>query len=402
LQSKGLGDLGELQKQLERERHSLQLFIIKIKQEHDERKESQETSDRHERREREYFKASYGDPCGPGNRFLLEAELGRGAFSTVYRGRDIGGQGKEFAIKFIRSNAMLRKATEKEIKLMRRLRTQASEKDPDGARCFLGLAGPETFEHEGHLALVFQLQKCDLRSGLHKYGQGHGLPLALVRNYARNIFFALRALRKINVIHSDLKPDNLLISLDKTSVKLSDFGSAMDVADRVRTDCVQPRYYRSPEIILGHPYDMQIDMWSAGATLFELVTGRILFTGRTNNGMIHEMLKICGAFARRFATSGEFAAKHFNGAGDFLVDNQGTNMGDLVIPMAKFLKPSQTVLQQMQEAVKEPTGDGDAAKSHSALVQSFASLITKCVAPNPAERANPEVALEHRLLQQGA
>merc|ERR1719421_1860721 len=128
----------------------------------------------------------------------------------------------------------MRKVTEKEVKLMRRLRSQASEKDPDGAACFLGLAGPETFEHCGHLALVFQLQKCDLRSGLHRYGQGKGLPLAFVRNYAVHIFKALRALRSISVIHSDLKPDNLLISLDKASVKLSDFGSAMDVTERLK------------------------------------------------------------------------------------------------------------------------------------------------------------------------
>eukprot|EP00913_Durusdinium_trenchii_P010327 g9684.t1 len=45
--------------------------------------------------------------------------------------------------RFIRKNSVLRSATEQEVKLMRRLRTQASELDPVGARCFLGLAGPE-------------------------------------------------------------------------------------------------------------------------------------------------------------------------------------------------------------------------------------------------------------------
>lgn len=398
LRHAGLGDLAELQKQLDKERSSLQLFIIKAKQEHDDK---QETNERRERREREYFKASFGEPCGPGNRFLLEDEIGKGAFSTVFRCRDTGAQGKEYAIKFIRSNAMLRKATEKEVKLMRRLRNQASEKDPEGARCFLALAGPETFEHNGHFALVFQLQRCDLRSGLQKYGQGRGLPLATVQNYAKNIFLALRALRRINIIHSDLKPDNLLISLDKSSVKLSDFGSAMDVAERVRTDYVQPRYYRSPEIILGQSYGTQIDIWSAGATLFELATGRILFTGKTNNGMLHEMLKICGAFKKQFATSGEFAARHFNDDGDLMIDRQSTNKSELVVPMAQFLKPSQTILHVMQEAIKEPT-DGIASKLHLAVLQHLASLITKCIIPSPTERATPELALEHRLFHRGA
>lgn len=116
-------------------------------------------------------------------------------------------------LRFIRKNSVLRSATEAEVKLMRRLRTQASELDAEGARCFLGLAGPEVMEHDGHLALCFQLQRCDLRSALKRWGQGKGLPLQLVRNYARNVFLALRALKRVSIVHSDLKPDNLLVSM---------------------------------------------------------------------------------------------------------------------------------------------------------------------------------------------
>merc|ERR1719456_299925 len=215
---------------------------------------------------------------------------------------------------------MCRRATEKEVKLMRRLRNQASTADPEGARYLLGLGGIEMFEHEGHLAVVLQLMKCDLRSGLRKYGQGHGLPLPFVHTFARDIFLALRALRSIQVVHTDLKPDNLLISLDRTSVRLSDFGSAMgeEQAGQVRTDYLQPRFYRAPEVIMGQPYTTQIDMWSAGATLYELATDRALFHGESNNGMIQKMLKVCGPFSKAAATTGKFASKHFNENGDFL------------------------------------------------------------------------------------
>lgn len=48
------------------------------------------------------------------------------------------------------------------------------------------------------------------------------------------------------------------------SVKLSDFGSAMDLKDRLRpekaAESLQPRFYRAPEVILGQPYDTQIDV----------------------------------------------------------------------------------------------------------------------------------------------
>jgi len=374
------------------------MFVLKAKQEHEEKLE---TADRRERREREYYQPScWGEPCGPENRYLLEGEVGKGAFSTVFKGRDAM-QGKEYAIKFVRQNAMLRKATEKEVKLMRRLRTQASVADPEGASCFLGLAGLETFEHDGHLAVVVQLQKCDLRSGLHKYGQGRGLPLPTVQCYAGNIFKALRALRKVNIIHSDVKPDNLLISMDKASVKLSDFGSAMEMSERIRTDCVQPRFYRAPEVFLGQSYDMQIDVWSAGLTLFELATGRILLQGKSNNGMIHEMLKVCGAFSRKFSTSGEYATKYFTAQGEFKCQDPSSGAAEVIMPMAKFPKPGpppQQFQRLLEEHIKVPPPGSDENR-HQARLRRLADLLARCIVPVSAERMLPDAVLGHRFFQ---
>lgn len=387
-----LGDLGELQRQLDEDRNRLQLFVIKAKQEHEELQESKE---KREQREQEYYKVELGEPCGPDNRFLLEAELGKGVFSTVYRGKDLRAQGKEFAVKFVRCNPMCKRAADKEIKLMRRLRNQCSLADPEGAKCLLGLAGMEMFEHEGHLAMVLQLMRCDLRSGLRKYGMGHGLPLAFVQSFGRDIFRALRVLRTIKVVHTDLKPDNLLMSLDKTSVRLSDFGSAMDVAQatNIRTDYLQPRYYRAPEVITGQAYSTQIDVWSAGVTLFELATDKTLFKGETNNGMIHEMLKICGEFPKKLAVSGKFASKHFTVTGDFKWRNRDSGKEE-TIPMSQFPKPKQPVYDHLNEALKKPE-DKEASARHEATLASLADLISRCLHFDPSERITPSDALAH-------
>lgn len=396
--SLGIGDLAKLQKQLDEDRSRLQLFVLKAKQEHEDKRE---TKDRRERRELEYYKASFGEPCGPNNRFLLEAELGKGAFSTVFRGRD-SMQDKEYAIKFIRQNVMLRKATEREIKLMRRLRKEAAEVDPDGASCLLGLAGSETFEHEGHLALVFQLQRCDLRSGLQRYGRGHGLPLQTVQSYAKNIFLALRALWRVKVIHSDLKPDNLLISLDKSSVKLSDFGSAMTHTDRIRTEYLQPRFYRAPEVILGQPYSMQIDMWSAGATLYEIASGRVLFERRTNNGMIHEMLKVCGAFPKSFATAGHVSSKHFTADGSFKLLAQESATGtEALLTMSDFPRPEPPITGKLEKALQAGAEGSVLSARQQGVVKHLGLLIARCLFPVPAGRLTPESALEQRFFQLG-
>jgi serine/threonine protein kinase len=396
-----LGDLSELQKQLDQDRDQLEMFIVRAKQEHEERRESKE---KEEQREREYYKAEIGEPCGPENRFLLEAFLGKGVFSTVYQAKDMGQQGKQFAVKFIRANPMCRRATEKEVKLMRRLRLQASVQDPEGARALLGLGGVEMFEHEGHLAVVLQLMKCDLRTGLRRYGQGLGLPLPYVHAFAKDIFFALRALRSIKVVHTDLKPENLLISLDRMSVRLSDFGSAMDVnqTSKVRTDYLQPRFYRAPEVILGNSYGTQIDIWSTGVTLYELATDRTLFRGESNNGMIHAMLKVCGAFAKPLQ-AGKFASKHFSETGDFIMKDKG-NASTELLPMNNFTKPARSIVQLLEEsAVKRQTAEGGSAEpiKHQGSLRQLADLILKCCDIDPEKRIVPKVALTHAFVQKG-
>ena len=46
------------------------------------------------------------------------------------------------------------------------------------------------------------------------------------------------------------------------------------------------RFYRAPEIILGLKYEFGVDLWSAGCTIYELYTGKIMFPGHTNNDML--------------------------------------------------------------------------------------------------------------------
>jgi serine/threonine protein kinase len=64
----------------------------------------------------------------------------------------------------------------------------------------------------------------------------------------------------------------------QSSIKVIDFGSSCYEHQRVYT-YIQSRFYRSPEVILGLPYSMAIDMWSLGCILAELYTGYPLFPG---------------------------------------------------------------------------------------------------------------------------
>lgn len=63
--------------------------------------------------------------------------------------------------------------------------------------------------------------------------------------------------------------------LENPIIKLTDFGLIQKQTDKNRT--IQTRYYRSPEVLLGYKYDKNIDFWSLNCTIYELITGKILF-----------------------------------------------------------------------------------------------------------------------------
>merc|ERR1712037_290964 len=79
-------------------------------------------------------------------------------------------------------------------------------------------------------------------------------------------------MKKANIVHADIKPDNILVNESKLHLKLCDFGSASHVAEGEITPYLVSRFYRAPEIILGMKYDFGIDLWSSGTTFYELYT----------------------------------------------------------------------------------------------------------------------------------
>lgn len=179
----------------------------------------------------------------------------------------------------------------------------------------------------------------DLRSVIKKFGKENGLNIKAVRVYAQHLFQALALLQKCNIIHADIKPDNMLVTKNKNTLKLCDLGSASDISENEITPYLVSRFYRAPEIsiyyyylihiVLGIPYDFAIDVWSVSCTLFELYTGKILFPGKTNNQMLSLMMGLKGKLPHKVLKKGQFTSKHFDEDFNFLQEDTDKITGNV-------------------------------------------------------------------------
>lgn len=113
------------------------------------------------------------------------------------------------------------------------------------------------------------------------------------------------------------------VNESRTVLKICDLGTAIDRSDAATahneiTPYLVSRFYRAPEIILGMPYDYSVDMWSIGCTLYELYTGKILFTGDSNNQMLRAIMEIRGKMSGKLYRRGQLWQMHFDEMGNFI------------------------------------------------------------------------------------
>ena len=86
-------------------------------------------------------------------------------------------------------------------------------------------------------------------------------------------------LNRFSFFFQDLKPSNIVVRSDCT-LKILDFGLARSAGTSfMMTPYVVTRYYRAPEVILGMGYKENVDIWSVGCIMGEMIRGGVLFPG---------------------------------------------------------------------------------------------------------------------------
>ncbi|KAL8805800.1 MAG: hypothetical protein Q9182_001712 [Xanthomendoza sp. 2 TL-2023] len=330
-----------------------------------------------------YYKVLPGEVLD--NRYHVQSNLGRGMFSGVVRATDQKLE-KLAAIKIIRNNESMKKAGLKEVDILQKLATA----DPEDKKHIVRLE--RIFEHKGHLCMVFENLSINLREVLKKFGRDVGINLKAVRAYAQQMFLGLSLLRKCNVLHADLKPDNVLVNESRNVLKICDLGSASDATENEITPYLVSRFYRAPEIILGIPYDFGIDVWSIGCTLFELYTGKILFTGRSNNQMLRAIMECRGKFSHKVLRKAEFGRQHFDDLLNFRSIEKDKLTGKDVVRILNFTKPTRDLRSRLMANAR------DMDEVEMKELYSFIDLLDRCLNLNAEKRCTPVEALKHPFI----
>src|SRR5688572_10422333 len=203
-------------------------------------------------------------------RYRLDAQVGSGGMSTVYRAFD---------------STLERRVA---IKLMHReiaAETDQLERFRREARAVAQLSHPhivgviDAGEEDGRPYIVFEYVEGEtLKDRIRRLGR---LPVDESLAYAIEIARALGSAHAHAIVHRDVKPQNVLLD-PEGSAKVTDFGIARSLRDDGLTAdgrVLGTTDYVSPEQALGHDVDGQSDIYSLGVVLFEMLTGDVPFHG---------------------------------------------------------------------------------------------------------------------------
>jgi eukaryotic-like serine/threonine-protein kinase len=212
-----------------------------------------------------------------GGRYRLDAQIGRGGMSTVYRAFDTVLE-RAVAIKLMHRE--IASDSDQLERFRREARSVARLNHPHIVTVID--AGEEAAEDGGSTPyIVLEYVEGETLKELIRREGALDIPQAIA--YAIEIARALGAAHERMIVHRDVKPQNVLIG-EEGGAKITDFGIARTLTEEGLTvpgRVLGTTDYVSPEQALGQPVTGQSDLYSLGVVLYEMLTGRVPFSGET-------------------------------------------------------------------------------------------------------------------------
>lgn len=205
-----------------------------------------------------------------GERYEIAGRVGSGGMADVYKAKD---------------HKLNRFVAMKVLKPEFSADTNFIKKFQREAQAAAGLAHPnivnvfDVGEDQGINYIVMELvEGITLKEYISKKGK---LTVKEATSIAIQVAMGLEAAHNRNIVHRDIKPQNIIISTDG-KVKVTDFGIARAASSNtISTNAMGSVHYSSPEQVRGGYSDYKSDIYSLGITMYEMVTGKVPFDGDT-------------------------------------------------------------------------------------------------------------------------
>jgi len=151
----------------------------------------------------------------------------------------------------------------------------------------------KVYDHGSYQSVPFTVMEYVRGWNLRDFANlNHPLPLAIALSVFEKILDALAYAHENDIIHRDIKPSNILVGVNG-SIKLTDFGLAQSQDLSAITEhgnMIGTPAYIAPEILQGQPSSAKSDIFSAGLTFFEVLTGENPFKGESIAVTIHNIM----------------------------------------------------------------------------------------------------------------
>ena len=218
-------------------------------------------------------------------RYQIRELIGEGAMATVFKAYDPD-INRTLAIKLLKSQ--LRGDSEYHVRFLREAKGAGVLSHPNIVTVF------DVGDDDGHPYIAMELIEGPTVS---EFVQGKkALPVRTVVEIGIQLVKALDYAHKKGIVHRDVKPGNIMMIRDTTTIKVADFGICrIDNSDATQAtqigNVLGTPNYMSPEQVLGEKVDSRSDLFSAGVVLYQLLTGHLPFDGETLISVAYKITK---------------------------------------------------------------------------------------------------------------
>ncbi|XP_074510855.1 homeodomain-interacting protein kinase 1-like [Sebastes fasciatus] len=232
--------------------------------------------------------------------------IGEGCSGKVAKCRNMATK-ETVAVKILKKDTDFIQDPEKEVSMLEAI----SVLNPDHTNVVKFF---ERFDYMGQTCLAFEMLESSLYDLVHER-DWNPLSLNEIRPIAKQLLEALDALKGLGILHTDIKPDNIMF-INKQErplrVKLIDFSEAIPASNVQPGMDLQPTGYRAPEVTLGLPFTEAIDVWGVGCILAFLYLAENLFSVDCDYQMMKSMVEVLGQPEDHLLRPGKYTRYFFN------------------------------------------------------------------------------------------